>query len=415
MYDCDKLELCINGGWKCLHCGFFSKARHSTRALNHVMKISNQGIGICRATIPSNYQERYADLYDRQSRQKAAKAIGDAAVTQQIMVRQQATAQALLGASSKASIKRSLPMSSLPLSNNGHGGLFGINGDAVEEEVSHSTNSKKARSLSLSSSRQCSIEASFGKARARNNEDIGEEEDTNNGTSRLQQQDIRNLNNKNLEVALADFIIAEGLPFSLIESERLDMVIKRARHTDKSFQMPGRSKLSTTLLRESYQTCMDANIAQLVSNAQTFGLTLLGDGATIKKSPFINVLASTGMDVPVVLAVYDCRDHLANGGKKDAKFIARIFREVVQKRLLPVNDAFHIDAIFFDGASNVQKAGRILKVTFPGMLCFHGSEHVVSLFFDSVANIPVVKVSWLSLFLVSMRHSSSVYLLQQQH
>lgn len=52
----------------------------------------SKGIGICRATIPSNYQERYADLYDRQSRQKAAKAIGDAAVTQQIMVRQQATA-----------------------------------------------------------------------------------------------------------------------------------------------------------------------------------------------------------------------------------------------------------------------------------------------------------------------------------
>jgi hypothetical protein len=38
------------------------------------------------------------------------------------------------------------------------------------------------------------------------------------------------------------------------------------------------------------------------------------------------------------------------------------------------------DVIYFDGASNFQKAGRILEVTYPRTMVVHGAEHVVSLF-----------------------------------
>jgi hypothetical protein len=47
---------------------------------------------------------------------------------------------------------------------------------------------------------------------------------------------------------------------------------------------------------------------------------------------------------------------------------------------------------YFDGASNVQKAGEILMAKFPRSFCFHGGEHVVSLFFSSIAKIKPVKV-----------------------
>ena len=43
------------------------------------------------------------------------------------------------------------------------------------------------------------------------------------------------------------------------------------------------------------------------------------------------------------------------------------------------------DLFYFDGALNVQKAGEVLMARFPCSFCFHGGEHVVSLFFSSIA------------------------------
>ena len=45
------------------------------------------------------------------------------------------------------------------------------------------------------------------------------------------------------------------------------------------------------------------------------------------------------------------------------------------------------DVFFFDGASNVQKAGDVLMAKFPHTFCFHGGEQVVSLFFASLGKI----------------------------
>ncbi len=50
------------------------------------------------------------------------------------------------------------------------------------------------------------------------------------------------------------------------------------------------------------------------------------------------------------------------------------------------------DVFFFDGASNVQKAGQILMANFPRTFCFHGGEPVVSLFFSSIAKIKPIKL-----------------------
>ena len=50
-----------------------------------------------------------------------------------------------------------------------------------------------------------------------------------------------------------------------------------------------------------------------------------------------------------------------------------------------------IDTVFFDGSSNVQKAGELLEVDFPMVTVLHGAEHVVSLFFADIAKkIPAV-------------------------
>ena len=48
------------------------------------------------------------------------------------------------------------------------------------------------------------------------------------------------------------------------------------------------------------------------------------------------------------------------------------------------------DVFMFDGASNVQLAGELLKIHYPNISVVCGVEHTVSLFFKDVSKIPVV-------------------------
>ena len=49
------------------------------------------------------------------------------------------------------------------------------------------------------------------------------------------------------------------------------------------------------------------------------------------------------------------------------------------------------DIVTFDGASNVQLAGRLLKVHYPKFTVIRGVEHIVSLFFNDVSKKPILQ------------------------
>ena len=44
----------------------------------------------------------------------------------------------------------------------------------------------------------------------------------------------------------------------------------------------------------------------------------------------------------------------------------------------------------FDGASNIQLAGKLMKMHYPKVSVMCGVEHTVSLFFNDVSKTPVV-------------------------
>ena len=48
------------------------------------------------------------------------------------------------------------------------------------------------------------------------------------------------------------------------------------------------------------------------------------------------------------------------------------------------------DVIMFDGASNVQLGGKVLKVHYPNLTVMHGVEYTVLLFFNDVSKTPIV-------------------------
>ena len=143
------------------------------------------------------------------------------------------------------------------------------------------------------------------------------------------------------------------------------------------------------LLELNWKTYCNESNKKLTDEADVFGLCFLGDLATIKGMPLVNVIASA-FNVPVtVLGVKDCSEHLAKGGKKDASFIANEFLKYLEKHD-PMKS--RTDIVFFDGATNVQKAGHILEAHYPRISVEHGTEHCLALFFSDISKFTEVLV-----------------------
>jgi hypothetical protein len=97
-----------------------------------------------------------------------------------------------------------------------------------------------------------------------------------------------------LTMAIADMIHSCGLPFSLSSNMKFRRVLNLARNVPTTYRPPGRNQLATELLDINYDTYMDKNREKLCEDIEIFGLSFYGDGATVRKMPLINILASGG-------------------------------------------------------------------------------------------------------------------------
>ncbi len=98
----------------------------------------------------------------------------------------------------------------------------------------------------------------------------------------------------------------------------------------------------------------------------------------------LNMMIMCGDAGPVVVSICYCTYHTSEGGKRDATYFVEIFQEKVNEF---DHDGRNIYRFFFDGASNVQKAGQILHQTFSRAYCFHGDKHVLSFFFRDLSKL----------------------------
>ena len=192
-----------------------------------------------------------------------------------------------------------------------------------------------------------------------------------------------------INVAIADFIHSHLLPFSLAQDPKLMKIIEEARKLGPSYMAPTRNDISGKYLDALYVTHWKEQMKTLLSEARIFGVTDFGDGATIKTIPLFNVLAACVNNPFALLEITDCTGHCAEGGNKDAKYIAKVIMPLIN--LMESEEDMHkktspriVDLVFFDGASNVQNAGEILRAFNPRISVGHGAKHVVSLFFSDV-------------------------------
>jgi hypothetical protein len=354
IWNCPMIERCVSGNskraWLCKWCNKTFTPDHATRALKHVLKISGCGISVCSANVTESYLSRYRLLHQKHSDAIFSWKRSAADIDSSITSHQEAATQDLLTQRGCTTVRALPPLTML--------------NSFSSSTLSHMK--KSSGSITSFYSKQPSIDSAVQNS-----------------------MDIRRCNNASVEMAIADFFHCENIADRVVESPCLARLIKLARLVGNDFKMPSRKKISGELLDLNFQTVYNENKALLCRDASVFGLSFIGDGATIKRMPLLNILGLCSNTPPITIAIVDCTNHMQDGGKKDATYIASLFEAKV-KEYDPSNT--DTDVFFFDGASNVQKAGEVLMAQFPHAFCFHGGEHVVSLFFSSIGKVPQIRV-----------------------
>jgi hypothetical protein len=133
-----------------------------------------------------------------------------------------------------------------------------------------------------------------------------------------------------MHVVIADFLHSHCLPFSLAEDAKLAKIIEIGRTLGPNYEPPFRQDIGGKNLDAIYKTNWKEQMRTLLLEARVFGLTIFGDGATIKTVLLVNVLAA-GVNNPfALLDIANCTDHLSNGGKKDAMHIGKIIMPLIE-------------------------------------------------------------------------------------
>lgn len=199
---------------------------------------------------------------------------------------------------------------------------------------------------------------------------------------------IDGCNAADLDAAIAQMVYCKALPFSFGECPYFQRVIQVARTAPKGYVPPKRKTLCGDMLDIAYESQLKRDLDELLVDSEIFGIGFFGDAATIHKCSLINIFACSFHCPAIIIDIIDCHDRIKAGEKKDGTFISNLFIPIIQ-HLDALKDK--ADIIFFDGGSNFQLAGKIIEAHFPRLTVVHGLEHVLSLVFEDIAKIPVVK------------------------
>ena len=340
--------------WRCLWCNSTFKHWNATKALLHVHRIAGSNIHKCKSrAIDASHKEVYARLYDKGTQRKNAQKQADE-------TKKRSSDEYIAAAGEAyAATRRKKPS---PLSS-----------------VGTRTPSEKGTPPN-----QIQTHLNFAT----------EDQRVDTTTPRYYQQKLTEAMDPQTEgeltMAIADLIHSCGLPFSLASHHKFRRVLSLAKCATKKYIPPGRNKVAGELLDLNYELYISKTFESLIKEADIYGVSFFGDAATVKKTPLINILASS-VHLPVgCLKIVDCSAHLQSGGRKDASYISQLFLPHITEIENKVPRC--TDLVIFDGASNVQKAGALLEAQFPHISVMHGAEHVISLLYHDIFKLPPFKI-----------------------
>ena len=312
--------------WKCCYCKTTFSGHNATKALAHVTRTTGQDIAICKSFqfISCKMQQSHLDLYHRFREKKRKRLVCHEAVHRSIDEHQQHLTAAIAASRRKkrAPVCTTPPGPSTPSAS----------------VVSKSSSTLFARNVSGSKTIPSTFLTRKPKLAATKPPVL----------MQLLIHDGPNPNGESgLTAAIADMIHSVGLPFSLSTDPKFRRVIKMARNVGSNYVTPTRQRIGSELLELNYNMYISRTKEVLLNQAEVYGLTLYGDGATVKKMPLINILCAGVHNPAAVLEIVNCSSHLQTGGKKDASYIADLFHPHLHE-LDPSKTL--VDLVYFDGA-----------------------------------------------------------------
>jgi hypothetical protein len=79
------------------------------------------------------------------------------------------------------------------------------------------------------------------------------------------------------------------------------------------------------MLDLSYKAELERGLAELIVNADVYGVVVCGDAMTIHKCPLVNLFASLFHIPAMRVDIFDCTRRLLEGQQKDGTFISSVF------------------------------------------------------------------------------------------
>jgi hypothetical protein len=338
--------------WRCGHCGQEWFEHNATKALGHVVGIVKD-IKSCKGVIAPRYKEAYINLYRTKYDTKAFQRQTIAKLNASLDTTDLRTISTL----SERGKKRGVSLEVLDVTDSSP-----ITNSVTTASLSSASNKKRKGTLQTLLSSQ--FHSSVG---VRSHPDA-----------------VRAAN-----VAFAHFISANSLAFRLGECILLRRFVRAVQQCGPEYKPPDRMEVGGKLLDATFESYYREEVSKLFEDPDMYSISVYGDGATIKTTPLINVLACSPGNPACVLDVIDCSAHMSKGGRKDARFIATEMLQVL--RTLENIKKHSVTQIMFDGASNVQKAGAIISQHYPCAVVEHGAEHVVSLIVEKLMVMPCLR------------------------
>ena len=352
--------------WTCHHCSSSYKGKNASKAGKHLTGAGKQHIVVCKGAIPPVWQALYRDLAERMA-EKRVSSTSTAAQFQRLQCRHD---DASLEAVQKLKQAR-LSLSKVPTSSSANRSMSSASSSLGSVSLVRKPSAGIRSSTSL---------MSWSRSQTRTKPPPVGQMTIAAGLPNPSGNEIAR--NK-----VARYLIATNKPMSDCEDYLFQSMCLAFRNVDSSFKFPCRGTLTKQYLPAHANSPRDKSYADLKANASTFGIAIFGDGATIKRLPLINLLASSGTCPSALLEIVDCSCHMAKSGIKSAEYIARLMEPHVGR----LGKEF-VDLFLFDGASNVQKAGKLMAINYPRTSCFHSAEHLISLFLGDVCKLRPVQL-----------------------
>ena len=203
--------------------------------------------------------------------------------------------------------------------------------------------------------------------------------------------EMKIVESKMLDTTIANFFYENALSFNVADSQSFAAVVEQCiefgqQHPGRKYKAPNRRRISGPLLDSAYEDTA-ASVQLLLDTAKEYGGTLASDGwSDVHRRPITNFMLVT-RESAVFMKSVDSTDHMADGGRKNAVYLAEQISIVIRDV-----GADNIVQVIMNRANKA--CWPIINAEFPHIICAWCTAHVMDLLLEDTGKMEFFKAIW---------------------